>query len=433
MIDKQALHSSIAGGVTGPQGFKAAGVTAGIKASGKPDLALVFTEKPAVAAVVTTQNSAAAAPILLSREIVQDDGPKHAVVINSGNANACTGSKGMDHAKAMVEATAQGLSVPFSSVIVNSTGIIGVPLPVETVVDGIKTAIPLLSSDAGHEAAVAIMTTDIVSKEIAVEVDLGGRFSGRKVRIGGMAKGSGMIAPNMATTIAVITTDALLSHETLQTLLSSAADKSFNQINVDGCESTNDMIVALANGASTEEELAGNGTGRAFGQTLRRAPKPILSAADPELQVFAQAFDHVCIELAKMVAVDGEGATKLIEVTVTGASDLESARVASMSVVRSDLVKSAAKGNDPNWGRIVSAIGSTSAAVSQEKMSVSIQGTPVCQGFMVCDFDEVAVSNMMNERLLSIEIDLGVGDSSAVAWGCDLTEEYVHINSDYRT
>lgn len=433
MSEEPLDYSLISGGITAPLGFKAAGVTAGIKESGKPDLALVFSAKAAVAAVVTTQNSAAAAPVQLSREIVQDKGPKHAVVINSGNANACTGTEGMDHAKAMVEAAARGLSIPVSSVIVNSTGIIGVPLPVDTVVDGINMAIPALASDAGHEAAVAIMTTDIVSKEIAVEVDLGGRFGGHKIRIGAMAKGSGMIAPNMATTIAVITTDALLTHEALQGVLSSSADKSFNQISVDGCESTNDMMVAMANGASSGEESVDAGTGRAFGKTSRRTPKPMLSQADPELEVFAKAFDFVCIELAKMVAVDGEGATKLIEVSVVGAEDIASARAASMSVVRSDLVKTAARGSDPNWGRIVAAIGSTSVAVSQESMSVSIQGTSVCRGFAVCDFDETAVSNMMNDRLLFIDIDLGVGDSSSVAWGCDLTEEYVHINSDYRT
>jgi glutamate N-acetyltransferase/amino-acid N-acetyltransferase len=371
----------------------------GIKPSGKPDLALVASRTPAAVAGVFTTNRVKAAPVILSQQRAAA-GRARAAIVNSGNANACTGEEGMRAAERMAAAAARRLELAADEVLVLSTGVIGVPLPVEK----IEAALPALtpSPDGGDAAARAIMTTDTRPKTAAVELAL----EGATVRIGGMAKGAGMIHPNMATMLAVITTDAAIAPADLQRHLSASARRSFNRIDVDGDTSTNDSVVLLANGAS--------------GTTLPG-------------ELFAEALTQVCVTLARQIAADGEGATKLLEVTVTGAARLEDAEKAARAITRSTLVKAAMYGNDPNWGRILCAAGYSGAVFDPAAARLVVQGIPLFAHGVPLPFDAPAASAALRAPEVAVQLDLGSGDESATAWGCDLSPEYVRFNAEYTT
>jgi len=389
----------ISGGVTAAHGFTAGAATAGLKPSGTPDLALVASDRPAALAGVFTTNVVKAAPVLLCRERVAS-GQGQAVVINSGNANACTGEDGLRAAERMATAAATRLGIAPEQVLVLSTGVIGVPLPVERV----EAALPALTlaPDGGDSAARAIMTTDTRPKTAAVEIET----AETTVRVGGMAKGAGMICPTMATMLAVITTDAVVAPAALQLHLATAAARSFNRIDVDGDMSTNDTVLVLANGAS--------------GATL------------PE-EVFAAALQEVCTSLARQVAADGEGATKLIEATVIGAATERDAETVARAIVGSSLTKAAMYGNDPNWGRIMCAAGYSGVRFDPAAAHLIVQDIPLFGAGMPLPFDRAAASGALRAPEARIVLDLGAGDAQATAWGCDLTPAYVHINADYTT
>lgn len=400
------LFERLAGGVTAPKGFKASGIHCGIKRK-RPDLAVIFSETPATAAAVYTTNRVHAAPIAVSREHV-DKGSLRAVVINSGNANACTGERGLADAREMARLTAEALGVQLGEVAVASTGVIGVPLPMDKVAAGIKHAVSLLDESDFDAAARAILTTDTVPKQIAVEIEL----KGRPVRIGAMAKGSGMIHPNMATMLAFITTDAAIDKEALQHVLSRSTEKTYNRITVDGDTSTNDMVILLANGLADHE---------------------LLTLDDPELQQFASALDYVNTEMAKAIAKDGEGATKLIEVKVQGANTEAEAVQVAKSVAASNLVKTAVYGNDANWGRILAAVGYAGVDIQPERIDVFIGDVQVAKGGMGIEFDEERAAQILQRDEVTLLVDLKAGTEQAVAWTCDLTEKYIEINASYRT
>jgi glutamate N-acetyltransferase/amino-acid N-acetyltransferase len=384
-------------GITGVPGFEALGKHIGIKRKRK-DFAVISSTKPCTAAMTVTTNKARAAPLTVNLDHIKD-GKAQAVIINSGVANACTGSKGLEDAYHTAALGASALGINAKDVLVLSTGRIGDFLPMEKISSGISTIKGELSSSkqAGTDAAEAIMTTDTKMKQAAVRVG--------KATIAGMAKGAGMIHPNMATMLAIIATDAKVPTGALQRCLTTAVESSFNMISVDNDTSTNDSVIVLANG------LAG----------------PV------DISEFQEGLSYVCLELAKMIAADGEGATKLIETTVTGAASVDDARKAAKAVISSPLVKSAAFGNDPNWGRIVAAAGYSGCKMRPEKVSVTIQGTTVVRDGMSARFNPNHVSELMKSPKLIITVDLGIGKGTATAYGCDLTYEYVKINADYHT
>ncbi|HEY3374191.1 MAG TPA: bifunctional glutamate N-acetyltransferase/amino-acid acetyltransferase ArgJ [Candidatus Aquicultor sp.] len=398
--EKLMIHS----GVTAPKGYKAAGIACDIKQSGRKDMAIILSDMPASAAAVFTTNKVAAAPVLVSKGHVAN-GIAQAIVINSGNANACTGKQGLLDAKTMAGITAGALSIKPDDVIVSSTGIIGVPLPMQKVEQGITTAAKLVSEHGSSDAAEAIMTTDTFSKEFVVSFETGGG----EVKIGGMAKGSGMIAPNMATMLAVITTDANVPADTLNTILKTAVDMSFNSITVDGDTSTNDMVVMLANGAS--------------GVTI----------TDQNINLFQEALNELCIHLAKLIVRDGEGATKLIEVAVKGAANDSDAKKTAMAVANSNLVKTAFFGQDPNWGRIVCAVGYSSAQVDQTKVDVYYDGEKLVENGTPIAYNTFKVEELLKQPDVKVEIDLKLGAGSASVWTCDFSYDYVKINAEYHT
>ena len=329
-------------------------------------------------------------------------------MLNSGNANACTGERGLADARRMCTLVAEELGLADEEVLVCSTGVIGVPLPMEVIEAGIPGAVAALSEEGGAAAARAIMTTDTVPKSCAVEVEIGGR----KVRVGGMAKGSGMIAPNMATMLSVITTDAAVDAELLQEILRRAAQHSFNCVTVDGDMSTNDTVIALANGTSGGAALP---------------------AGSPEAGVFYAGFEEVCRQLARMIARDGEGATKLVVVRVRGARDEAEARLAGMAVANSSLVKTAVFGNDPNWGRILCAVGYSGVELDPGQVEVSLCGTPIYGEGAGRAFDEIELSEAMKAEEIPIDIDLRQGEAGAEIFTCDFSYEYVRINAEYTT
>ena len=385
--------------MTAARGFVAGSAAVGIKPSGKPDLVLVASEAPATVAGVFTTNRVKAAPVLLCQRRASH-GQARAVVVNSGNANACTGEAGVQAAERMAVAAAKRLAIAPEEVLVLSTGVIGAPLPVEKIEAGLPAL--ELSPQGGDGAARAIMTTDTRPKTAAVELEAHGQV----VRVGGMAKGAGMIHPQMATLLAVITTDAAIPSYDLQRHLADAAAVSFNRIDVDGDMSTNDTVLLFANGAS--------------GVTVPN-------------DVFADALKAVCTSLARQIAADGEGATKLIEVTVTGAVSVEDAERAARAVTRSNLVKAAMYGNDPNWGRILAAAGASGAGFDQAKARLTLQGIRLYADGLPLPFDAAAASAALRAPEIFVRLDLGAGDARATAWGCDLSPEYVHINADYTT
>ncbi len=393
----------IDGGITAPAGFLAGATYCGIKTKG-PDLTLVFSERPCVGAGVFTTNKVKAAPLRLSEQHLKEARPQ-AIIANSGNANACTGEYGHSSAREMTALVAAKLGIAPEQVLVASTGVIGVPLPMDKIKAGIDAV--TISRNGGHDAALGIMTTDTHPKEAAVVLDLD-----KKVSIGAIAKGAGMIHPNMATLFCFVTTDAALEPEFAQEVLRQAVDDSFNMISVDGDTSTSDTLLLLANGA------AGN--------------RPIASGT-LEAAAFRGALNALTIHMAKEIARDGEGASKLIEARVIGAGTDRDARLAARSVISSNLTKAAIYGNDPNWGRILCAVGYSGADVDPDKVDVTVEGIPLMRAGLPLPFDKKQASEALHTEEVHIVVDLHQGEASATAWGCDLTEEYVRFNAEYTT
>ncbi|MDI6631965.1 MAG: bifunctional glutamate N-acetyltransferase/amino-acid acetyltransferase ArgJ [Bacillota bacterium] len=396
----------VEGGVTAPGGFLASGVAAGIKKT-KKDLALLFSTVLAAAAGVFTTNRVKAAPLLVTAARLEK-GVAQAVVVNSGNANACNGPEGYADALAMGRAAAQALNLPEELVLVSSTGVIGQRLPLEKIEAALPAAAAALDAGGHLAAAEAILTTDTVVKEAAVRFSLGGSTC----TIGGMAKGSGMIHPNMATMLAFLTTDVAIKPELLRRALKEAVDASFNMITVDGDTSTNDMVVVLANG---------------------RAQNPEINADGPDYAAFVQALTAVAAELAKKVARDGEGATCLIEVRVKGARSDADARLAARAIAASNLVKAAVFGRDANWGRILCAAGYSGAVFDPGKVDIFLGAEQVAADGAGLAFYEERASAELERDPVVITVNFKEGEGAAVAWGCDLTYDYVRINASYRT
>lgn len=396
------------GSVTSPQGFLAQGVVAETKKNAKKDLAIIYSTTPCTAAGVFTTNIVRAACVDLNRNHLKD-GKAQAIVVNSGNANACTGEQGWEDAVAMAASTAECLELRPQDMLVASTGVIGVYLPMEQIKQGIVAAAGTLSEAGGSNAAEAILTTDLATKEVAVEVDM----AGYPVRIGAIAKGSGMIHPNMATMLCFITTDVGITNKCLDSMLRSAVGQSFNMISVDGDTSTNDMALILANGQ------AGN---------------PLLDDPDSEAgQAFQKALDYVTITLAKMIARDGEGANHLIEVQVENAPDEATAKTIARAITASNLIKAAVFGEDANWGRILAAAGYCGAQFDPGRVDIYLGEEMVAQDGMGLVFDEDLARQELQKDTVIIRLDLKSGQYSATAWGCDLSYEYVRINAAYRT
>ena len=400
------------GTITDVKGFKAAGITAGLKKSGKKDLALIYSEYKAVSAAVFTKNLVKAAPILVDMENIKSENTQ-AIIVNSGNANACTGEDGYKNAKKMTEIIAEKLNLHPTEVLVESTGIIGVQMDMEKVASGLEKIVPELSEEGGHNAGEAIMTTDTFPKNLAVKIEIGGK----EVTIAGIAKGSGMIHPDMATMLAFLVTDISIDKKLLQKVFSKSTDDSYNMVSVDGDTSTNDMAGILANGA------AGN--------------TKITDENSEEFKIFKEALNFVNKELAKSIAKDGEGATKLIEVTTKNARTMEDAKKVSKSVITSSLFKAAVFGSDAKWGRILCAVGYSGAELIVDKIEIFIKGEDkiiqVAKNGMGIDFGEEEVEKILKEEKVGVIVNLNDGNYDATAWGCDLTYDYVKINADYRT
>ncbi len=402
---------TVPGGVCAAKGFLAAGIHCGIRKNrSKKDLALIVSETAASAAAVYTTNLVKGAPLIVTKEHLKN-GAARAVVCNSGNANTCN-ADGREIAEAMSELTAAAVGIDPGDVVVASTGVIGQPLDIAPIAAGIGPLAAALSRDGCPDACEAIMTTDVQPKEIAVEFTLGGKTC----RLGGIAKGSGMIHPNMATMLVFLTTDAAVSPAMLRRALSTDVQSTFNMISVDGDTSTNDMVVILANG------LAGN---------------PEITEEGEDFAAFMAALNTVTVWLCRAIAADGEGATKLLECSVAGAADLASARTVAKSVVCSSLTKAAMFGEDANWGRVLCAIGYSGADVDVNKVGVSFRSAAgeveVCRNGAGVPFSEEEAAKVLHEKEICILVRLGDGDAAATAWGCDLTYEYVKINGDYRT
>ena len=402
---------TITGGVCAAKGFKASGVHCGIRKNRtKKDLALIYSENVATAAAVYTTNLVKGAPLTVTKKHISD-GKAQAVICNSGNANTCN-ANGIEVAEKMSELIANELKIDANDIVVASTGVIGQPLPLEPIASGVKPLVEALSKDGGDDAAEGIMTTDLVKKEIAVEFEIGGKVC----RMGGIAKGSGMIHPNMATMLVFITTDVAISAEMLQKALSTDIKTTFNMVSVDGDTSTNDMVTVLANGQAGNKEITTDGE---------------------DFNKFMEALNTVNVYLSRMIAGDGEGATKLLECNVNGAKDEINAKIIAKSVICSSLLKAAMFGADANWGRVLCAIGYSGADVDINKIDVSFRsckGTlDVCKNGAGIDFSEEIAKEILLEKEIEILITAGDGNGKATAWGCDLTYDYVKINGDYRT
>lgn len=399
-----------AGGVTAAQGFRAAGVRCGIKQSG-PDLALICSDVECSAAGVFTTNAFKAAPVVVSQERLSS-GRARAIVANSGNANACTGQQGLCDARRACELAAAAMNIEPESVLCASTGIIGVPLPMDKLEAGIRTAAAELSQDGGDAASLAIMTTDTHPKTSACEIEPNSTGLECAVRVGGMCKGAGMIAPNLATMLCFVTTDAAIDSSLLARCLRSNVERSFNCLTIDGDMSTNDSVIALANGRAGCAPIA-DGT-RAY-------------------EAFDRALGQVLMDLAQAIARDGEGATKYVEVHVVNAASYGDAKAAAMSVANSPLVKTAIFGEDPNWGRVLCAVGRSGARVVPERTSLRFGEVRIVENGEPLNVEPEAARRPMLEKDLIITIDLGVGDSSAVAFTCDFSYDYIKINAEYHT
>lgn len=404
----------IKGGVTAAKGYEAASTAAGIKYQGRTDMALIYSQVPCVSAGTFTTNVVKAAPVKWDRQIVDSGAGVQAVVVNSGIANACTGEEGMGYCKETAEAVAKALNIDAAGVLVGSTGVIGMQLPMQKLVDGIQVLAgkKAESLQSGHDAALAIMTTDTVEKEMAVEIEIGGKT----VTIGGMSKGSGMIHPNMCTMLAFITTDAAITKEALQKALSEDVEDTYNMISVDGDTSTNDTAILLANGLAGNQEI---------------------TYASPEYETFKEALHMVNETLAKKMAGDGEGATALFEVKVVGAESIKQAKTLAKSVVCSNLTKAAIAGHDANWGRILCAMGYSGVQFDPEKVDLFFESKAgklqIIENGVATDYSEEAATKILSEPEITATADIKMGDYSATAWGCDLTHEYININADYRS
>ena len=399
------------GGVTAAQGFVAGGIHCGVrKNKSKPDLAMIYSEKPCTAAAVYTRNLVKGAPILVTQKNLAD-GTAKAVICNSGNANTCN-ADGVEKAEAMCQLAAKALGIAPQDVVVASTGVIGQVLPLEPTQEGIPELVKTLSPEGSLAAATAIMTTDTIPKEAAVQVEIGGKT----VTLGGISKGSGMIHPNMATMLCFVTTDCAITPEMLDKAIHQVTEKTFNMISIDGDTSTNDTFAILANGAAGNETIAAPG---------------------PDYDAFVEALEAVCRQLSKLMAGDGEGATKLLVCQVEGAADPETAKVVAKSVICSTLFKAAMFGADANWGRVLCAIGYSGAAVDVHKIDVSFRSAKgqvdVCQNGAGIPFSEEKASEVLGEKEIDILVHLHMGQEQAEAYGCDLTYDYVKINGDYRT
>lgn len=404
----------IDGGVTAAVGFKAVATAAEIKYKDRNDMALVFSEVPAKVAGVFTRNVVKAAPVQWDCDIVQNEECAQAVVLNSGIANACTSKEGLKTNQAMAQAVADTLQLPLRSVLTASTGVIGMPLPVERAIKGIQAMVPELKNtkEAGTLAAEAIMTTDTISKQCAVQFEL----EGKTITVGGMSKGSGMIHPDMATMLCVITTDIAISKELLQRAVQEDVKNSFNMISVDRDTSTNDSMMVLANGKADNTEIIAEGT---------------------EYDLFCEALATVTKTLAKMMASDGEGATKLFETTVINAKTKEEAVILSKSVITSNLVKTAVYGSDANWGRILCALGYSGVDFNPEVVDLYIESKgnrlQLVENGVATDYNEEEATKILSAKEVTAIADMKAGTESATAWGCDLTYDYVKINGDYRS
>ncbi|MEK6570568.1 MAG: bifunctional glutamate N-acetyltransferase/amino-acid acetyltransferase ArgJ [Bacteroidota bacterium] len=398
---------TVDGGITAAQGFQAAGIHCGIKKV-KKDLAIIFSEHPATVAAVFTTNRTLAEPLKVDKLQLRRSRFCSAVIVNSGNANACTGSRGLRDAWTTIEEAARVLNIPPKRALVSSTGVIGKLLPIAKVKAGIRTAATHLGRHGHADAAQAILTTDTFTKEYAVKFKAGSKT----ITVGGMAKGSGMIAPNMATMLAFVSSDVVISASFLQKALTKAVDKSFNRITVDGDTSTNDMVLLLANG------LAKNPPMKKDSAIYRR---------------FCAALKQVLAALAKMIARDGEGATKLIEVVVTGAREEEDAIRAARAIANSNLVKTAVHGADANWGRILAAVGYSGISFAPEKVEISFDHLPILKRNFRAQFSEKKARAALSNGNVNITVDLNLGKKSATFWTCDLSREYVSINASYRS
>ena len=405
------MIKQIEGGVCAAKGYTASGIYCGIrKRNDKNDLALIFSKVPAHAAAVYTTNLVKGAPLTVTKQHIAD-GIAQAVICNSGNANTCN-SDGLEIAEKMSALVAEQLGISPRDVIVASTGVIGQKLNITPVADHIGELAAALSPEGEDEAAKAIMTTDLVMKKIAVEFEIDGKIC----RLGGIAKGSGMIHPNMATMLVFLTTDAAISAPMLRKALSHDVQKTFNMLSVDGDTSTNDMVAIMANGLAGNAEITEEG---------------------PAFDIFMKALNTVTISLCRTIAGDGEGATKLLECDVTGAADEKTAAVVAKSVITSSLLKAAMFGADANWGRVLCAIGYSGADLDVNKVDVAFKSAkgilPVCKNGAGVDFSEETAKVILLEKEITILVDLNSGNASATAWGCDLTYDYVKINGDYRS
>lgn len=398
----------IKGGITAVQGFKAAGVSCGIKKNNKKDLALIYSTIPSVAAGVFTKNKVFSPSVQLCRENILSPVAR-AVIANSGNANACVGNQGYLDAKKIIQLTAEKLKIRTEEVLIASTGVIGEPLPMDKIVSGIPDLVNALDKDGSEEAAEGILTTDTFTKTVVVEIDV----NGTTVRLGGIAKGAGMIHPNMATMLAFITTDAAIEKETLQKLLKESMDKSFNMITVDGDTSTNDTVIILAN------SLAGN---------------EIITEKSSSSKSFSEALNFVASKLARMIVKDGEGATKLIEVNVKGAETFHNAKAIAFAIARSSLVKTAFFGEDANWGRIIAAAGTAGIAFDSDKVDLFFGQEQVMKKGAYCGKErENEINKIIKEREVTLTLNLNSGNEEARVLTCDLSLDYVKINAEYRS
>lgn len=397
-------EKQISGGITAPTGFLAAGVCCGLKTSGN-DLAIIYSQEPCVAAAVFTANKFQAAPVIISRQHLASASAFHAIVANSGCANCATGEQGIRDAQAMAEIVAAGLNIPKDSILVASTGKIGTFLSMDKIKAGINNALSVLNKDGGLSVAEAILTTDTGPKQVAVEMSI----QGKQVIIGGIAKGAGMIAPNMATMLAFLTTDAMLSKELLDKMLRHAVNSSFNSITIDGDTSTNDTAAILANGASG------------------------VVIDESDMDVFQAGLNHICLELATMIVRDAEGATKLLRIHIKGVPDQDTARIIGLSIANSTLVKCASFGADPNWGRILCAIGNAEVEINMENIDVFVGQMQLVKNSCAVGFDHAEAHRILSMNEVELTIDLNQGTQETMVLGCDLTTEYVGFNAHYTT
>ena len=404
----------IDGGVTAAKGFKAASTAAGIKYKDRKDMAMIYSEVPCKAAGTFTTNLVKAAPVKWDKVVVENSTCAQAVIVNAGIANACTGEEGLRYCMETAEAAAESLSIPVSSVLVASTGVIGKQLPMDRIVAGVKAMVPELdgSQESGTAAAIAIMTTDTVKKEVAVQFEVGGKT----ITMGGMCKGSGMIHPDMCTMLSFVTTDVAISKELLQEALREDIKDTYNMISVDGDTSTNDTVLLLANGMAGNEEI---------------------QSKNEDYEAFCKALNFINETLAKKMAGDGEGCTALFEVKIIGAETKEQAVTLSKSVITSSLTKAAIFGHDANWGRILCAMGYSGAVFDPEKVDLYFESAAgklkIIENGVALSYSEEEATRILSEPEVTATADIKLGEATATAWGCDLTFDYVKINADYRS